>query len=371
MRILFFGTYDERTHPRVRALREGLAARGHEVTSVNEPLGVSTSARVGAAKNPLRAPALGARVLRRWVRLWRRGAGLDPEVVVVGYLGHFDVHLARRRFRTAVLVLDHMVSLGDTVRDRGLGHRSPVARALDVIDRAALRVADVAVVDTEEQAAELPRRPRHLAVVPVTPPEPWLEVQPAAAPGSGPLRVVFFGLYTPLQGAPIVGAALAELAERDDIEVTMVGTGQDLAATRQAACPNPNVRWIDWVASDQLPTLVASHHVCLGIFGTTPKSQRVVPNKVLQGAAAGCAIVTSDTPVQRRLLGDGACYVPAGDAAALASVLARLAADPDELIDRRRWMTQRMRRDLTPHSAAEPLDRLLRSLVPAGSAGTP
>ena len=42
-----------------------------------------------------------------------------------------------------------------------------------------------------------------------------------------------------------------------------------------------------------LPALVAGHDVCLGIFGTGDKALRVVPNKVFQGAAAGCAIVTS------------------------------------------------------------------------------
>lgn len=367
MRILFFGTYDERTHPRVRALREGLAERGHEITVVNEPLGVSTAGRVGVARNPLRAPVLALRILRCWLRLWRRSRGLDPEVVVVGYLGHFDIHLARRRFRRVTLVVDHMVSLGDTARDRGFGDRSVIGRLLDAVDRAALRAADVTVVDTEEQGEALPCRPHHLVVVPVTPPRPWLEVKPAADRGPDePLAVVFFGLYTPLQGAPTIGRSLDLLTARPDVVVTMVGTGQDLAAARLAAAGNPHVRWIDWVGADELPSLVARHHVCLGIFGTTPKAQRVVPNKVLQGAAAGCAIVTSDTAVQRRLLGEAACYVPAGDPAALASVLGRLADDPGDLKDRRRRMTRRMREHLTPDHAAEPLDRVLRSLAGPG-----
>jgi glycosyltransferase involved in cell wall biosynthesis len=369
MRILFFGTYDERTHPRVRALREGLAQHGHEITTVNEPLGVSTAERVGTAKNPLRAPILALRIVRCWVRLWRRSAGLEPDVVVVGYLGHFDVHLARRRFRRAALVLDHMVSLGDTARDRGLSGRSAVSRLLDAIDRAALRTADVTVVDTEEQAAALPEPPRCLVVVPVTPPAAWASVEPAPDRWPGqPLKVVFFGLFTPLQGAPTIGEAVGMLADRSDVQVTMVGTGQDLQVVRRRAAPNRHVQWIDWVGAEALPDLVADHHVCLGIFGTTPKAGRVVPNKVLQGGAAGCAIVTSDTPVQRRLLGDSACYVPAGDAAALASVIRRLADDTAELTDRRRRMTRRMHHDLTPKHAAEPLDRALR--FEAGRADT-
>ena len=53
----------------------------------------------------------------------------------------------------------------------------------------------------------------------------------------------------------------------------------------------------------------------------------MVPNKVFQGAAAGCAVVTSDTAPQRRVLGDAAVLVPPGDPAALAEALRSLAAD--------------------------------------------
>ena len=42
MRILFFGTYDVKSHPRVGVLAEGLRAHGHEVTECNAPLGLDT-----------------------------------------------------------------------------------------------------------------------------------------------------------------------------------------------------------------------------------------------------------------------------------------------------------------------------------------
>ncbi|HEY0804026.1 MAG TPA: glycosyltransferase, partial [Pseudonocardiaceae bacterium] len=115
----------------------------------------------------------------------------------------------------------------------------------------------------------------------------------------------------------------------------------DAAATRSAAAGNPAVAWLDWVPATELPALVAGHDVCLGIFGTGPKALRVVPNKVFQGAAAGCAIVTSDTPPQRRALGDAALLVPPGDPAALVSAIGRLADDRAEL-DRLRHAAHRL-----------------------------
>ena len=262
-----------------------------------------------------------------------------PDVVLVGYLGHFDVHLARLIFRRVPVVLDHLVGASDTARDRRLdgGLRQVLLR---MIDSAALRAADIVVVDTEEHLAALPQRHRARAVVvPVGAPSAWLAAAPACRSRSerpGPLRVVFYGLYTPLQGAPVIGAALGRIGRGAGIEVTMIGGGQDEAGTRAAAAANHAVRWLDWVPAAELPALVASHDVCLGIFGTGDKALRVVPNKVFQGAAAGCAIVTSDTAPQRRALGDAAVLVPPGDPEALAAALLRLAGDRAELARLRR-----------------------------------
>jgi glycosyltransferase involved in cell wall biosynthesis len=85
----------------------------------------------------------------------------------------------------------------------------------------------------------------------------------------------------------------------------------------------------------------------------------VVPNKVFQGAAAGCAIVTSDTPPQRRAFGDAAIYVPPGDARALADVLVTLAADDAEVARARKVAADLARRAWHPEQAVQPLvDRL-------------
>lgn len=324
-RILVFGSYDQVRHPRVAVLRSGLAAAGHDVCELNRPLGMSTADKVDAARSVSGSLRFVVSVARSWAGLVRaRRSVAAPDVVVVGYLGHLDVHLARLLWRRSTIVLDHMVGLADTVRDRKVG-RGPVFRLLDAVDRAALRRADLVVVDTEEQLLQLPEDTRSRSVVvAVGATDQWFDqVAPARRL---PLKVCFVGLYTPLQGAPVIGAAIRELADDDRIEFTMVGAGQELAATR-AAAQGGRVRWIDWVPGEQLPALVASHDVGLGIFGTSPKAWRVVPNKVYQSIAAGNVVVTSDTPVQRRLLGDLVQYVPPGDPNALAAALRTLAAE--------------------------------------------
>ncbi len=371
MRVLLFGTYDTSMHPRVATIAEGLRARGADVAECNAPLGLDTAARVDMLAYPWRAPALLARLAQRWTTLAVAARRMPaPDAVVVGYLGHFDVHLARALFRRVPVVLDHLVGASDTARDRRLDG-GPRQLLLRMIDSAALRAADIVVVDTDEHLAALPARHRARAVViPVGAPAAWYGAAPpdASDPQAGddpsaPLRVVFYGLYTPLQGTPVIGAALSQIAGAP-IEVTMVGGGQDAPAARAAAAGNPAVRWLDWVPAADLPALVAGHDVCLGIFGTGDKALRVVPNKVFQGAAAGCAIVTSDTAPQRRALGDAAVLVPPGDPGALAEALRRLADDRTELARLRGQARGLARGQFAPERIVAPLAGRLPAATP-------
>lgn len=355
MRLLAFGTYDVRSHPRVGVLIDGLRSQGHEVSECNVPLGIDTAGRVSILQQPWRLPVLARRLAVCWWALARRARRFPtPEAVLVGYLGHFDVLLARRLFPGVPLLLDHLVGASETARDRGApeGVRT---RLLARLDRAALSAADVIVVDTEEQRAALPLGAERAVVVPVGASESWFC---APREPAGRVRVVFFGLYTPLQGAAVIGAALALLRDAP-LEVTMIGSGQDRASAQDLAGDNPRVHWLDWVAPADLPAVVASHDVCLGIFGTTPKALRVVPTKVYQGAASGCAVVTSDTAPQRRMLGDAALFVPPGNASALAAALATLAEQPQQAVVLAHRAYERAVDAFAPARSVQPLaDRL-------------
>src|ERR1700729_808046 len=184
MRVLLFGTYDTSTHPRVATIAEGLAANGLDVAECNAPLGLDTAARVDMLARPWTAPLLLLRLARRWTTLAVAARRRPrPDVVLVGYLGHFDVHLARLLFRRTPIVLDHLVGASDTGRDRRLdgGPRQAVLR---LIDAAALRAADVVLVDTEEHRDALPGRHRRQAVVvPVGAPAAWFAGGRPGAPG--------------------------------------------------------------------------------------------------------------------------------------------------------------------------------------------
>ncbi|MDO4242236.1 MAG: glycosyltransferase family 4 protein [Actinomyces sp.] len=363
-RVLGFGTYDVAAHPRVGVLLEGLASTpGWTVRELDVPLGLSTAERVAILKQPWRLPVLAGRLASRWGMLVagsRRFRGTRaPEALLVGYMGHFDVLLARALYPRTTIILDHLIFAAGTARDRGeAGLR---AGALEVLDALATRTADVVVLDTAENAARLAVG-RRAVVVPVGAPSSWYGAGRLAAPGRREprrdedhlLSVIFFGLFTPLQGAPTIARALRLLSERGaPVRATLVGTGQDRDECERILQGVP-VRWVDWVGADELARVVASHDVCLGIMGTTPKARDVVPNKVFQGMAAGCAVVTSDTAPQRRALGGGAVLVEPGDHRALADALETLATDPQALA--RAWQgASQAARAYTPQRVVAPL----------------
>jgi glycosyltransferase involved in cell wall biosynthesis len=216
------------------------------------------------------------------------------------------------------------VSLADTlVGDRGRfrGGSLP-ARALERIDRYAFRAADLVVADTETHARFLSAlRGRDDVAVCLVGAEDRL-FTPGWEPRE-PFTALFVGKLIPLQGVDTILAAAQAAA---DVRFRIVGSGQlgSLLADRPA-----NVEHVAWVEYERLPAEIRSAGCVLGIFGTTAKAQRVIPNKAFQALACGAPLITADTPAARELLvhDESAVLVPAGDPAALGDAVRRLARD--------------------------------------------
>ena len=320
MRVLYFGTY-ERDYPRNAQVISCLRRVGVEV--VERHVGVWEGRR-----DSWRAgPATLARLAAAEIRLLRRPAE-DFDVVLVGYPGHPDLAAARRAAGKRPVVFNPLVSLADTfVADRGrFQPGSPAARALEAIDRRAFRAADLVVADTETHArhlAQLAGLPDDRLAVCFVGAEERL-FKPGWAP-EDPFTCFFVGKLIPLQGVETILAAARAARE---LPFRVVGSGQlePLLASKPS-----NVEWIPWVDYERLPDELHRAGCALGIFGTSDKARRVIPNKAFQALACGTPLVTADTPAARELLTDGesALLVPPGDAEALAAGLRRLAHDPE------------------------------------------
>jgi glycosyltransferase involved in cell wall biosynthesis len=295
------------------------ALRGASVDVVEEHVPVWEGNHHAWRAGPARALQLAAAEVRL---LTRRPNSFDA--MFVGYPGHFDLPAARRAARGRPIVFNPLVSLADTfVSDRNRFRAgSPVARALELVDRRSFRTADVVVADTAAHArffAEL----AGLDDVPVC----YVGAEERLF-GPGWHRpeefvVLFVGKLIPLQGVETILAAARELPE---LEFRVVGSGQ----LQQLLDARPvNVEHVPWLEYEALPAEIHRAGCVLGIFGTSAKTQRVIPNKAFQALACAAPLITADTPAARELLTDGesALLVPRGDPHALADAIRRLATD--------------------------------------------
>ena len=319
MRALYFGTY-ERDYPRNAQVISALRRAGVEVAEHH------VSVWEGRRDNWHAGATAVARLAFAELRLLRRTQD-EFDALVVGYPGHLDLPAARRVAGARPVVFNPLVSLYDTfVGDRGrFGPASAAARVLRSIDRRALRAADLVVADTEADAdflAALAAIERSRVEVCFVGAE-----ERVFAPGwtpAYPFEALFVGKLIPLHGVDTVLEA-ARLAP--GLRFKVVGSGQLEPLLHDRP---PNVEHVPWVEYEGLASELHRAGCALGIFGSSEKALRVIPNKVFQALACGAPVVTADTPAARELLADreSALLVPPGDPEALASAVTQLAEDP-------------------------------------------
>jgi glycosyltransferase involved in cell wall biosynthesis len=231
------------------------------------------------------------------------------------------------------------LSLYDTVVcDRKLVSRHhPLAWLLYAWEWLACRAADVVILDTEAHG-------KYFANTFNLSPEKVQSVLVGAEPGvfapeespspkpSTPLTVLFYGQFIPLHGIETVVRA-AGLAGALDIEWVLIGRGQEedrIRSLLQKVSPR-RLTWIEWVPYSELAQWIRRADICLGIFGTSAKAARVIPNKVFQIIATGKPLITRDSPAIRELVTEkmrDIVLVPPGDARALLDAVQTLADAP-------------------------------------------
>jgi glycosyltransferase involved in cell wall biosynthesis len=334
MRVIVAGTFD-RAFERNQRLLAMLERAGHDLIVCQVELwGNERYAIVQQRKGAMLVRAATAYPKLAW-RLLRVPRG---DVVLVLYPGWFDMLVVGvlARMRRLPVVFDPFISLSDTVvADRKLaGRRSLVGRAVRTVDRLSLRLATRVLADTPEHAAlysSVGRLSRdRIGIVRIGADESLFHPQPDVTPS--PRLVLFYGTYIALHGLPTIITAAKRL-ERDGIEVKLIGHGQEQSAVDRLMkeLRPTNVTLVDWVAIEDLPREIAAATICLGIFGTTEKAGRVLPNKLFQCLAVGRPVITADTPAVRTEFDPGElALTPPGDADALAAEIRRLVANPNQ-----------------------------------------
>ena len=344
-RIVFWGTYDI-GKPRVRLLLAGLREMGLEVIECHSDIwkGVEDKSQLSGLKAKVK---LILSLFLSYPLLIYRYLHLPPhDLVIIGYMGQLDILLIRpfACLRGVPVCWDVFISLYDTVViDRKIvSKKSIFAFLLYNLEWLASRLASLLLLDTRTHAEyfeELfrlpPQRVQHVYV--------GAEVNifrrdVSVRRHKGVFTVLFYGQFIPLHGIDTIVHA-AKLLEKSSkkLHFILIGKGQEqprIDALIGKLCIK-TIQRISWVNYDKLINYIHEADICLGIFGSSGKATRVIPNKVYQILAAGKPLITGDTPAIRELLNESPNIrlVEPGNAEALATSVLYLWNTIDKKID--------------------------------------
>ena len=99
-----------------------------------------------------------------------------------------------------------------------------------------------------------------------------------------PLRILYHGAYLPLHGTEYIVEA-ARRTQNLNIHWDFLGWGAYKAATEEKAKGISNITFLERVPYVEVPRVIRTADIVLGVFGTTEKASRVIGNKVYEAMA--------------------------------------------------------------------------------------
>jgi len=155
------------------------------------------------------------------------------------------------------------------------------------------------------------------------------DVPSAAAPPSGPRRVVYVGHISPDRGSAEM-VSLARLLAPHGVSVELVGPA-DAAARAHIEAAGDLVHWHGFVPNEQALQLADGALAGLSLLHDEANFAHSMPTKVVEYMARGVPVITTPLPLAVELVRGAECgfVVPFGDARAACEAVLTLDRDPD------------------------------------------
>jgi len=310
----------------VRELASRLAARGHETIVLAPAGGHVADDLVRVVGRPVRIP-YGGKVApicfsrASWRRIRRTIEVFEPDVV----------H-AHEPFSPSTSMMSVLATEAPVVATFHAFHdRSRLLEAAAPLLRSVARRIDAAVAVSRAAGRFVaPVVPGEVEIVPN-----GVDVERFARPGASVAGLpdgrilLWVGRLDPQKGFPIMVRAFGRLAtEFPDLSLVVAGDGRDRHATDLLnEDARTRVRMLGSVPNVELPAYLAAADV----FASPATGHESFGIVLVEALAAGVPVVASDIPGYREVIRAGVdgLLVPPSDAAALASAIRRVLAEPD------------------------------------------
>ena len=275
--------------------------------------------------------------------------GPRPDLIWVPCFRQRDIAAAARyaRRHRIALVFDPLISAYD--KQLNEKHKfaadSAKARKLLAWESKLFKLPDCLIADTEGHAdyfhATHGVAREHIRVIPVGAEEALFSPQAwPHKPADAALELAFFGTFIGLQGVDVLAQAILHY-DGPPTHWRLIGEGPLKADCERLLAPlasgkhASHVSFEGWGPLPELPARLAGADAILGIFGTSEKALRVIPNKVYQGLALGRAVITAATPAFLPALRadeeQGLLWAQPGEPASICAAVERLHQRRDEI----------------------------------------
>lgn len=283
MKICYFGIYDP-SYSRNRVLIKGLEKNNIEVLQ--------------CCVNPSEK--------YKYIKLFKKHKKIkNYDLMIVGFPGHPVVPLAKLICRKKI-VFDALVSLYDSniLNRKTYSLYSFASLKYLFLDWLSCRLADKILLDTNEHIEYFIKtfritRKKFKKI--------YIGSDNSIFFSKNNKRdniflIHFHGAYTPLHGVEYIIMA-AKLLERENIQFNLIGRGQTFAEIMELSkkLEIKNINFINSVTMAGLAEYMARADICLGIFGKSAKTNRVIPNKAYEAIAMRKPLITANTPAAREL----------------------------------------------------------------------
>ena len=339
----YFGTYSkEEGYSRNRVIIKGLKENGVEVKECRVDLWQGRADKLVGIRDPKYSLGLIPRFISTYIRLIIKFSKLGRyDVMIVGYAGHIDVFLAKllNYLRHKPLIFDAFLSLYDIAVNefKAAKHGSLKAGMIWLIDKYSCHISDIVLLDTYAhikyfvEKFNLPYE-KFICVWVGQDSEVFRPL--SIKKRNNKLNVLFFGNYTPLHGAEYIIQAAKKLELYEDIHFTLIGNSPlyDKIHNLANSASLKNTTFIkDWLPYKVLREYIATADICLGVFGITEKTEKVIPCKIYDCLAMAKPIITSNSAAVREIMTDreNAILCKAGNPESIAEAIVLLRDNPN------------------------------------------
>lgn len=293
MKVCHFGISDP-NYSRNRIILQGLRQNGVDVVECN------------AFSDLPRKPAMSSlEYVKKYIQLMTQHAKLSCDVLVASYTGQIVMPLLKFITRKPI-VLDAYLGMYEMFIDyEPENGNSCNARAWYYLDGYSFRSANLILTDTQEhikyfheQFGTDKTKFRRIFVGS----DDKIFFPRSVNKENDKFLVLFWGTFAPLQGLEHIIRAAKLLEDQKDIAFEIMGYGHTFSYVR-GLCEQLRLRNVSfftkWIPYEKLPNYVAKADVCLGIFGSTLKAKRVIPNKAFESLAMEKPLITGDSLAAR------------------------------------------------------------------------